>query len=138
MCGRPGEEYAADVVLAARRNLDEWEWKLFQLHMMEGREWSECCPKLGVDRGNFFHAVYRIEQRLGRVFRETKPYSLIPSEYFAGGRTINLNAMYRCRVRTAATDTRRLGAKWMPLGGQEREPWTKHERHPWRILTYAA
>jgi hypothetical protein len=38
-----------------------------------------------MDRGAFFHAVYRIEQRLGRVFAELEPYALYPlSEYFGG------------------------------------------------------
>ena len=38
-----------------------------------------------IDRGTFFHAVYRIEQKLGRVFRELQPYSLFPlDEYFRG------------------------------------------------------
>ncbi len=32
-----------------------------------------------MDRGNFFHAVYRIEQKLGRVFRELEPYPAIPA-----------------------------------------------------------
>jgi hypothetical protein len=32
--------------------------------------WKLCCRQLGTDRGNFFHAVYRIEQKLGRVFAE--------------------------------------------------------------------
>ena len=38
-----------------------------------------------MDRGNFFHAVYRVEQKLGKVFRELKPYALYPlDEYFHG------------------------------------------------------
>jgi hypothetical protein len=38
-----------------------------------------------MDRGNFFHAVYRIEQKLGKVFRELEPYPLFPlSDYFNG------------------------------------------------------
>jgi hypothetical protein len=38
-----------------------------------------------MERGDFFHAVYRIEQRLGRVFAELEPYALYPlSEYFGG------------------------------------------------------
>jgi hypothetical protein len=38
-----------------------------------------------MDRGNFFHAVYRIQQQLGRAFRETKPFALFPlDEYFGG------------------------------------------------------
>jgi hypothetical protein len=44
-----------------------------------------CARKLGIDRGSFFHAVYRIEQKLGRVFRELEPYPLFPlDEYFHG------------------------------------------------------
>jgi hypothetical protein len=38
-----------------------------------------------MDRGSFFHTVYRIEQSLGRVFCELEPYALYPlDEYFGG------------------------------------------------------
>jgi hypothetical protein len=38
-----------------------------------------------MDRGNFFHSVYRIQQKLGRVFRELEPYGLFPvDDYFHG------------------------------------------------------
>ena len=38
-----------------------------------------------MDRGNFFHEVYRIEHRLGRVFATLQPYPLYPlTEYFGG------------------------------------------------------
>lgn len=76
-------EYLADFLLVSRRHLDDWEWRLFHLHMLEGRPWHQCAGKLGVDRGNFFHAVYRIESRLGRAMRETEPYPLYPfADYF--------------------------------------------------------
>ena len=42
-----------------------------------------------MDRGNFFHAVYRIEQKLGKVFRELKPYALFPLDEYFHGRTVN-------------------------------------------------
>jgi hypothetical protein len=36
-----------------------------------------------MDKGDFFHRVYRIEEQLGRVFRDLKPYPLFPLyEYF--------------------------------------------------------
>ncbi|MFL6464752.1 MAG: hypothetical protein ACJ73N_10135 [Bryobacteraceae bacterium] len=36
-----------------------------------------------MERGAFFHEAYRIEQKLGRTFRELKPFSLFPlDEYF--------------------------------------------------------
>jgi hypothetical protein len=83
--GRKDEEYIADFYLVAHRTLDEFERKLFRYHFLLGADWKLCARQLGIDRGNFFHAVYRIEQKLGRVFRELEPYSLYPlNEYFNG------------------------------------------------------
>jgi len=83
--GRKDEEYIADFCLVARRTLDDAEHKLFRYHFLLGADWKLCARQLKMDRGNFFHAVYRIEQKLGRVFRELEPYSLFPlDEYFHG------------------------------------------------------
>ncbi len=82
--GRKDEEYCADFYLVSRRTLDPLEWRLFRLHFLFGADWRLCAARLGIDRGNFFHAVYRIEEKLGRVFRELKPYGLWPlDQYFA-------------------------------------------------------
>jgi hypothetical protein len=84
--GRKNEEYIADFELLTRRSLDDNERQLFKLHFLLGLEWPGCTGRLQIDRGNFFHAVYRIEEKLGRTFRETRPYSLFPiDEYFHGG-----------------------------------------------------
>ena len=81
--GRKDEEYVADFCLISRRTLDEVEYRVFKFHFLLGADWKLCCRRLNVDRGNFFHIVYRIEQKLGRVFRELKPYGLYPlDEYF--------------------------------------------------------
>jgi hypothetical protein len=65
--------------------LNEQEYKLFRYHFLLGADWKLCTRKLGIDRGNFFHSVYRIEQRLGRMFRELQPYPLFPlDDYFHG------------------------------------------------------
>src|ERR1700689_1151698 len=83
--GRKDEEYMADFCLVSRRNLSEEEHLLFRYHFLLGADWTLCARKLGMSRGNFFHAVYRIEQKLGRVFRELQPYPLFPlDEYFHG------------------------------------------------------
>lgn len=83
--GRKDEEYIADFTLIARRHLSEEEHRLFRYHFLLGADWKLCTRKLGMDRGNFFHAVYRIEQKLGRVFRELQPYPLFPlDDYFHG------------------------------------------------------
>lgn len=83
--GRKDEEYIADFCLVSRRTLDDFEYKLFRYHFLLGADWRLCSRRLGIARGNFFHAVYRIEQKLGRVFRELQPYALYPlDEYFNG------------------------------------------------------
>ncbi len=83
--GRKDEEYIADFCLVSRRTLDEFEYKLFKFHFLLGADWRLCCRQLGLERGNFFHSLYRVEQKLGRVFRELEPYALFPlDEYFNG------------------------------------------------------
>jgi hypothetical protein len=82
---RLDEEYIADFCLIGRRTLDELEYIVFRSHFLLGAEWNLCCERLRLDRGAFFHVIYRIQQKLGRVFRELKPYGLYPvDEYFAG------------------------------------------------------
>lgn len=83
--GRKEEEYVADFYLVARRTLRGAEWDLFRYHFLMGADWRLCCRKMGLDRGNFFHGVYRVEQKLGRTFRDLEPYALFPlDEYFGG------------------------------------------------------
>jgi len=82
---RVAEDYKADFYLIAKRTLTEDEFRLFKLHFLWGGDSKLCCRRLSMDRGAFFHAVYRIEQKLGRVYREVRPYSLFPlDEYFMG------------------------------------------------------
>lgn len=89
MWSRKDEEYIADFILVSRRSLTPEEYRLFNYHFVLGADWTLCCQKLRMDRGNFFHAVYRIQQKLGRVFRELQPYALYPlDEYFGSSRIL--------------------------------------------------
>jgi hypothetical protein len=82
--GRKDEEYIADFCLVSRRYLDDMEYKIFKFHYLLGADWRLCTRQLKIEKGEFFHYVYRIQQRLGRIFRELKPYALYPlDEYFA-------------------------------------------------------
>jgi len=82
---RKREEFMADFCLVSRRTLEDFEYRIFRSHYLLGADWRLCCRQLNIDRGNFFHYVYNIEDRLGRVFAELTPYALYPvSEYFAG------------------------------------------------------
>lgn len=81
---RKNEDYIADFYLVSKRSLDPFQWAVFRLHFLLAWDCKQCCHALKIDRGTFFHCVYRVEQRLGRVFRELRPYGLFPlDEYFA-------------------------------------------------------
>lgn len=107
--GRKEEEYIADFCLVSRRSLSDEEYRLFRYHFLLGADWKLCARKLSIDRGNFFHAIYRIEQKLGRVFRELKPYPLFPlDEYFHGPSRIGPQSATTLHGNEASTDTRKL------------------------------
>lgn len=89
MWGRKEEEYAADFLLVSRRHLNPEEYRVFRYHFLLGADWRLCCGRLGMQKGVFFHTVYRIMRRLGRVFRELKPYALYPLDEYFQGRTEN-------------------------------------------------
>jgi hypothetical protein len=85
--GRKDEEFMADFILVSRRTLGDSDYQVFKYHFLLGADYRLCCRKLGMERGAFFHAVYRIEQSLGRVFRELEPYALFPlDDYYNGPR----------------------------------------------------
>lgn len=82
---RTSEDYMADFYLVAKRFLEEAEFRIFRFHFLLGANWKVCCRRLKIDRGTFFHAVYRIEQKLGRAYREIRPYSIFPTDEYFGG-----------------------------------------------------
>ena len=91
--GRKDEEYLADFVLVAKRALTAKEHQLFRFHYLLGADWRLCCRQLKLEKGLFFHAVYRIEQKLGRIFRELKPYPLYPLDEYFNGVTLEHRAL---------------------------------------------
>jgi len=87
---RKDEEYVADFHLVSRRVLEPGLYRIFCYHYLLGADWRLCCQRLRLDRGRFFHAVYRIQETLGRVFYELQPYGLYPPRiyfvtYISGG-----------------------------------------------------
>jgi hypothetical protein len=87
--GRKDEEYIADFYLVTKRSLTADEWKLFNAHFLMGADWRLCTRQLGMEKGAFYHEIYRIESLLGQVYRELQPYSLYPLDEYFAGRTEN-------------------------------------------------
>ena len=97
--GRKDEEVMADFLLVSKRTLKPDEHRIFRLHFLLGGDFRVCCKHLKIDKGTFFHAVYRIEQKLGRVFRELKPYPLYPLDEYFNGVTLEHAALRAARVK---------------------------------------
>ncbi len=81
---RKREEYIADFSLVSRRMLDDFDYRVFRYSFLFGADWKLCCRHMEIERGKLFHAVYRIEEKLGRGFAELKPYALFPLEEYFG------------------------------------------------------
>jgi hypothetical protein len=76
--GRTKEQLAQEGCPPSRR------WQLFVLHLLLGAQWRICCRRFGMERGEFFHEIYRIEAILGLAFADTEPHALFPiDEYFS-------------------------------------------------------
>jgi hypothetical protein len=73
-------EYAADFELAARRVLTPRQQELLRIHFLESKPWKEAAPLLRMNRGEFFHEVYRTESILGKELARAGVYPL--DEYF--------------------------------------------------------
>lgn len=82
---RKDEEFTADFLLVAKRSLNETEHRIFNYHYLLGADWRLCCRKMKMEKGVFFHLLYRLTAKLGKTFVELQPYPLYPlSEYFYG------------------------------------------------------
>ena len=109
---RKNEEYLADFELIMRRVLTEGEQKIFRYHYLLGADSVLCCRKMGMQKGVFFHNVYRIQHKLGRAFREVEPYALFPTdEYF----TPMMRERTVARVIPIKPPGRALTAEQIPL-----------------------
>ena len=111
---RKHEDYIADFCLVSRRALDENEYRIFRFHFLLGADWRLCCRRLDMDRGSFFHAVYRIQQKLGRVYRELEPFALFPLDEYFGG-TVRKPLPVRSNLLVMPNPERRRGALEPPL-----------------------
>jgi hypothetical protein len=60
------------------------ELGVFKFHFLLAGDWKVCCKRLGISRGEFFHAVYRTEEQLGRAYAELTPYALYPLREYSG------------------------------------------------------
>ena len=82
-----------------------------------------------MDRGSFFHAIYHMEEKLGRVYAELKPYPLFPLRDYFGGvvhKDAGRHAFSACAsplpspFRITRSDSRRGRTPTVPLSPYNR------------------
>ncbi|MGA2716683.1 MAG: hypothetical protein ABSG41_26640 [Bryobacteraceae bacterium] len=86
--GRKNEEYLADFTLISARVLGRGtrEHWLFTLRYLQGADPSLIQRRMGITGEEYRNTDARVIEKLGRAFRDTKPYSLFPlDEYFSSG-----------------------------------------------------
>jgi len=83
---RPRQEFRVDFEAIGRRVLDARRRPVFELHFLCGLDWRVCTGLLHMDRGDFFHDVYRVEAAVGRALREMEPHGLYPTWGYFDGR----------------------------------------------------
>jgi hypothetical protein len=109
------EEFMADFCLITRRALSDNDYRIFRYTFLLGADWILCCKRLNMDRGTYYHHVYRIQGILGRNFAEMRPYPLYPLDEYLGGHI----------RKEVATELRESMPKpRLRLRGQERLPLT--------------
>ena len=103
--------YRADFCSTVRKAIARDDIPVLNSFFLDGRDWKYCCELLKMERGAFFHAVYRIEQTGGRALMEQKPYALYPLDSYLYGTT---RATRDNKPSTAAEPTqvrRRFGSE---------------------------
>lgn len=63
--GQKQLEFCIDFELTAKQILTAAEWRLFQLHILGRLDWRRCALRLHMDKGTFFHHIYRIQNAVG-------------------------------------------------------------------------
>jgi hypothetical protein len=80
---RNKEEFIADFWITTKRSLSEFEFHLFYHHFILEEDYNKCCLLFDINKGKFFNTIYSMEQKLGRIYKELRPYALYPIyEYY--------------------------------------------------------
>ena len=81
--GNKSAEYCADFCVVAKHSLTVEQWRIFELHILDEREWSECATP--EHRGTFFSRIYKIQQVVGAAISKAQ---MFPFAGYFGGRFI--------------------------------------------------
>lgn len=77
-------DFCADFVVVAKRELgeDTLAYQIFRQHFLDGADWKVCARRMQIDRGHFFHSVYRVKEKVGAALLSTVPFALYPTDSY--------------------------------------------------------
>jgi hypothetical protein len=76
-------EFVADLELLVKRVLAPSDFRVWRLWHCYGADHHTMQRITGMNKGEVFHTVYRIETKVGREARQLKPYALFPvADYY--------------------------------------------------------
>lgn len=77
-------DFCADFAVLAKRTLgeDSLSYVIFKLHFLDCCDWKVCARRMRINRGHFFHAVYRIKEKVGAALLGTLPFALYPTDSY--------------------------------------------------------
>jgi hypothetical protein len=81
-----------------------------------------CVQKIGIEKGEFFHRVYAVQERLGRVLREVRPHPLFPIDEYFGGVTSRRASVRASKVPWLAEVVAVTEDEAKSMGDKERGP----------------
>jgi hypothetical protein len=85
---RRAEDFRCDFECIAKRALTLRQHVIFKRHFLGSESGTEVAKRLSITTAAFAYEVEEIEQRLGRAYRDTKPYALHPLWKYFGARAI--------------------------------------------------
>ena len=90
-CTRIDSEYCADFEGVAMRALPTPEMQdVFRYHFLAGGDWKFCVARMDVDKGRFFHLVYKVQELIGLRCATVQPHRLYPLDEYFGVTTAQL------------------------------------------------
>jgi len=101
-------EFLAEIDLAARRVLNGPELKVYELYEAQNADWRYCSARVGLNRGNFFHLVYVVEQKLGKALYLS---GIFPAGRYVG-EEVEVSQIAKPKKTNYSSPMFRLNPKW--------------------------
>ncbi len=103
----PHSEFLADFDIAARKCLAKEDLLILEHHFIQRGEWKRGLALTKLNRGDYYHRVYAVAERMGGYLATLKPFALYPTPAYLAQRVM---AVPRRRGDRGVWEAQTLGA----------------------------